>query len=130
MCSYQAYYEHQPLRRSSLPDGPDMRIYRRLRYGQLAEFNVLDGRQYRSDQACGDGRQIGCEERLDPERTMLGQAQEQWLMDGLHRSAATWNVLANQVFVGGYSTGDTWASYNLGFSEQAGQYPSQVVAAP
>ncbi|AKF06145.1 hypothetical protein DB32_003294 [Sandaracinus amylolyticus] len=35
-----------------------------------------------------------------------------------------------QVYVGGYSTGDTWASYTLGFSEQAGQYPSQVVAAP
>lgn len=35
-----------------------------------------------------------------------------------------------QVFVGGYSTGDTWASYALGFSEQAGQMPSQVVPAP
>ncbi|MDQ3037388.1 MAG: hypothetical protein M3Y87_33645 [Myxococcota bacterium] len=35
-----------------------------------------------------------------------------------------------QVYVGGYSSGDTWASYRLGFSEAAGQMPSQVVAAP
>jgi hypothetical protein len=37
---------------------------------------------------------------------------------------------AYQVYVGGYSTGDTWASYNLGFSETSGQFPSQVVANP
>lgn len=37
---------------------------------------------------------------------------------------------AYQIYVGGYSTGDTWASYNLGFSETAGQMPSQVVANP
>ena len=35
-----------------------------------------------------------------------------------------------QVYVGGYSTGDTWSSYALGFSEQAGQMPSQDVPAP
>ena len=33
-----------------LPRGADMRLYRRLRYGRLAEFNVLDTRQYRDDQ--------------------------------------------------------------------------------
>lgn len=37
---------------------------------------------------------------------------------------------AYQVYVGGYSSGDTWAAYNLGFGEAAGQFPSQVVAAP
>lgn len=35
-----------------------------------------------------------------------------------------------QIFVGGYSAGDTWATYNLGFSETAGQFPSQVVPNP
>ena len=35
--AYQAYYEHMPLRRSSVPRGPDMRLYRRLAYGNLAE---------------------------------------------------------------------------------------------
>lgn len=117
--AYQAYYEHQPLRRSSLPVGPDMQLYRRLRYGRLAEFNVLDGRQYRSDQPCGDGRK-DCEDRFDPAQTMLGEAQERWLVQGLSNSAAAWNVLANQVFmmqidaVEGPGRGfgmDTWNGY-------------------
>jgi phosphodiesterase/alkaline phosphatase D-like protein len=33
-----------------------MPLYRRLTYGNLAEFNVLDTRQYRDDQAAGGGR--------------------------------------------------------------------------
>ena len=37
---------------------------------------------------------------------------------------------AYQVYVGGYSTGDTWSAYNLGFVETPGQFPSQVVANP
>lgn len=45
----QAYYEHMPLRRASIPQGPDMLLYRRISYGNLAEFNVLDTRQYRDD---------------------------------------------------------------------------------
>ena len=53
--AYQAYYEHMPLRRTSVPSGPDMQLYRRLTFGNLAEFNVLDTRQYRDDQAAGDG---------------------------------------------------------------------------
>jgi alkaline phosphatase D len=95
--AYQAYYEHQPLRRSSLPRGPDMQLYRRITFGNLAEFNVLDTRQYRSDQACGDGTDIGCVERLDPARSITGATQETWLLDGLARSNARWNVLAQQV---------------------------------
>ncbi len=93
----QAYWENMPLRRSSVPKGIDMQLYRRLRWGALASFHVLDTRQYRSDQACGDGTKIGCTERLDPTRTMTGEAQERWLLDGLRRSAATWDVLAQQV---------------------------------
>jgi hypothetical protein len=33
--AYQACYEHMPLRRLSLPDGPAMRVYARLRFGRL-----------------------------------------------------------------------------------------------
>lgn len=96
--AFQAFYEHQPVRLVSKPTGADIKLYRRFAYGDLAEFNLLDTRQYRSDQACGDGRQIGCEDRLDPTRTMLGDEQERWLLDGLTRSQAQWNVLAQQVF--------------------------------
>lgn len=96
--AYRAYWEHMPLRELQFPQGPDLPLYRRFTFGRLAEFNVLDTRQYRSDQACGDGRDIDCEERLDPRRTITGDDQERWLLDGLADSSATWNVLAQQVF--------------------------------
>jgi alkaline phosphatase D len=97
--AYQVYYEHMPLRRFSLPKGADMQLYRRLTFGDLAEFNVLDTRQYRSDQACGDGTRINCTEALDPSRTLTGQKQEQWLFQGLAKSRSRWNILAQQVFM-------------------------------
>jgi phosphodiesterase/alkaline phosphatase D-like protein len=101
--AYQAYYEHLPLRRSAQPNGPDALLYRRFTWGRLAEFSVLDGRQYRSDQPCGDPF-IGpvCGEEDDPTRTMLGPAQERWVLDGLRRSKAHWNVLAQQTIMAPY----------------------------
>ncbi|WP_424533305.1 alkaline phosphatase D family protein [Sphaerisporangium viridialbum] len=95
--AFRAYWENLPIRLPETPQGPDVRIYRRFRFGRLAEFNVLDTRQYRDDQVCGDGQQVDCLPRLDPARTMLGDAQEKWLLDGLGRSRARWNVLAQQI---------------------------------
>jgi alkaline phosphatase D len=96
--AYQAYYEHMPLCRSSVPQEPDMLLHRRLTYGDLVEFNVLDTRQYRDDQAAGDGIDPPNPEQRDPSRTITGEAQERWLLDGLGRSRSRWNVLAQQVF--------------------------------
>jgi alkaline phosphatase D len=106
--AYQAYYEHMPLRRSSLPVGPDAQLYRRLRYGSLAEFSVLDTRQYRSDQPCGDGLKPRCAAALDPNATMTGPEQERWLLDGLEKSRARWNVIAQQTMFAqvDFSAGD------------------------
>jgi alkaline phosphatase D len=100
--AFQAYYEHMPLRRSSLPDGPNMRLHRRLAFGDLAELNVLDTRQHRTDQA--DGRLIAPRRAasLDETRTMTGDAQERWLLDGLGRSGARWNVVAQQTMMAAY----------------------------
>jgi alkaline phosphatase D len=105
--AYQAYYEHMPLRTSARPNGASMRIYDRVRYGDLVEFSVLDGRQYRSREACyrvgfGGGHMesdVSCPERLDESRSMIGQAQETWLFDGLSRSRARWNVIAQDVLM-------------------------------
>jgi alkaline phosphatase D len=97
--AYQAYYEFMPLRRSSMPAGPALQLFRRLRFGSLAEFHVLDTRQYRSDQPCNDGRRPRCADALAPDRTMLGPIQERWLESGLRGSRARWNVLANQVMI-------------------------------
>jgi alkaline phosphatase D len=97
--AYQAYYEHQPLRRDAVPRGPDMRIYRRLAWGRLADLFVLDTRQYRTDQPCGDGNKPPTDEVMDPKGTLLGAAQRDWLFDGLAGSGAAWNVLAQQVMM-------------------------------
>lgn len=97
--AYQAYYEHMPLRRSALPHGPDMLLYRNLPFGKLASFHVLDTRQYRTDQPCGDGTRAPCDEVMDPRATLLGDGQRKWLFDGLTRSATAWNVLAQQIMV-------------------------------
>lgn len=100
--AYQAYYEHMPLRPSARPSGSNLQLYRRFRFGDLAEFSVLDTRQYRDDQACdgngkGGGQMVyGCEERLDPQRSILGATQEKWLLDGWAKSQVQWNVLAQQ----------------------------------
>jgi alkaline phosphatase D len=91
IAALQAYYEHMPLRRSSVPNGLDMRLYRRLTFGRLAAVHVLDTRQYRSDQPAT------LAEAEDPTRSMTGAEQERWLRRGMSRSGARWNLLANQV---------------------------------
>ena len=96
---YQAYYEHMPLRRSALPSGPDMLLYRRLEFGRLASFHVLDTRQYRTDQPQGDGLKPVSPLLLDEKGTILGEKQRTWLTDGLDRSTAGWNILAQQVMM-------------------------------
>ncbi|MFN3164111.1 MAG: alkaline phosphatase D family protein [Pseudohongiellaceae bacterium] len=101
MAAYQAYYEFMPIRLPVGRQGPDMPIHRRLRFGKLMEMSVLDTRQYRSDQACGDGRKPSCAEHQDPSRTLLGAAQKDWLLNSLASADATWNVLAQQIMMAG-----------------------------
>jgi len=64
-------------------------------------MSVLATRQYRHDQACGDGRRPSCAEHMDPSRSLLGQAQKRWLLDGLASADARWNVLAQQIMMAG-----------------------------
>jgi alkaline phosphatase D len=93
--AYQAWWEHQPVRLPP-PIGPDLRMHRIVRWGNLASFFILDTRQYRDPQACGGGIQNNCAETQDPTRTILGDAQEAWLLDNL-ATDATWSVLTQQV---------------------------------
>jgi alkaline phosphatase D len=117
--AYQAYYEWLPMPKAVIPTGADSHLYRTLSFGPLANFIVLDGRQYRDDQPCGDGNKAPCAEFL-AERTMLGTKQEQWLDHELRASHSQWNILANQVrmAVVDQAAGpnviynmDTWAGY-------------------
>jgi alkaline phosphatase D len=108
--AYQAWWEHQPVRVPRATSWSDLTITRAIDWGATARLWMLDTRQYRSDQACGDGnRAVPCGEWADPSRTMLGDVQERWLFDGLAASRARWQVLAQQVMVGPYDStpGDT-----------------------
>ena len=102
--AYKAWYEHMPVPNSMIPFGPHARIYTRSSYGGLANFFVLDDRQFRSHEVCprpgrGGSNSVDptqCIELGDPKRTMLGAAQEQWLDAALASSRARWNVIAQQ----------------------------------
>jgi alkaline phosphatase D len=127
--AYQAWYDHMPVRLDP-PSGPDYAIYRSFAHGDLLRFHVLDTRQYRSDQqrgepfidTLGDAVQVRDETlAASPAQTMLGEAQRQWLLDGVAASTAVWDVLAQQVFMFGANAVagaqppvivvDTWDGY-------------------
>jgi alkaline phosphatase D len=98
--AYQAYFEHLPLPPSAMRDAGALLLYARRPIGRLASLHMLDQRQYRSPQACpqpgrSSGNRFGdaCTERVDARRTMLGQAQEQWLAQGLKDHPARWTVI-------------------------------------
>lgn len=118
----QAFYEHMPLRRSSFPRGADIQLYRRASYGDLLDLHFLDTRQYRSNQPFGDPFNPPNPDINAREAEILGQAQETWLFDGMNRSKAKWQSLAQQTMVmdldrnGGAHSGvnpDSWAGYRV-----------------
>ncbi len=95
---YRAFFEQMP--RVRLPAEPD-RIYGSLRLGANADLLLLDQRQYRDPQPCGDRQAEPCPpaEANAPGRTLLGAAQKQWLKAELAGSRATWKVIGNQVMI-------------------------------
>ncbi|HEY7489396.1 MAG TPA: alkaline phosphatase D family protein [Streptosporangiaceae bacterium] len=95
----RAYYENMPLRATSRPKNGTIHLYRRLAWGGLATFHVLDTRQFRDDQPCNDGIRPDCDVRLEQGRVLAGPAQLRWLDAGLRASRARWDVLAQQIFL-------------------------------
>jgi alkaline phosphatase D len=78
---------------------PGLRLYRQVPFGTLVTFSMLDGRQYRSKQPCEAppsrrGHLASCDERFEPQRTLLGDEQERWLFESFKGGEAAWNVLA------------------------------------
>ena len=110
--AYQAFYEHMPVRPIlSHPEGPVMRVYDRFTFGDLIDISMIDGRQYRSREACygppnkGGGHvenNESCPERLAAGRSMMGFAQEAWLYAGLSNSKAQWNLIGQDVLMAQY----------------------------
>ncbi len=108
--AYRAYWEHMPFPKAARPVDADMRITGRLDWGRLARIHLLDDRQYRDPQACpkpgrGGSNTVAlgaCPQLLDPKRSLLGRAQEQWLADGWD-STRPWNLLAQQTLMARFS---------------------------
>ena len=126
--AYQAYYENMPLRSSAAYHDGHVDLYQRFLFGDLAEFNITDARQYRDPLPCRTPDWHGgrlsdlatCPDMDDPTRSMPGKTQEAWLADGLGKSAARWNVVAHSLMfaafdqINGPPRGtytDSWGAY-------------------
>ncbi len=93
--AFKAFFETMPY---SPPAGESTRLYRRLQFGRTVELLIMDQRQYRADQPCGDAVAPACADWSQP-RAFLGTRQLNWLKSQLHGSKAAWKVLANEVMV-------------------------------
>ncbi len=106
--AYQAWYEHMPVRASAFARAllagqaaPELPLYRRVRFGRLADVLLLDARQYRDVQACTQPFDpSACPQAADPGRTRLGAAQERWLDGAFGEAGQGWTVLAQQTVFG------------------------------
>ncbi|MFE4583192.1 alkaline phosphatase D family protein [Streptomyces chartreusis] len=85
----QAYFEWMPVRPAIAGT-----TYRRLRFGRLVDLSLLDLRSFRSQQVS-----IGNGDVDDPDRTLTGRAQLDWLKAGLKSSDATWRLVGNSVMI-------------------------------
>jgi len=102
--AYRAYDEWMPVRLSNTAAlGDGTRIFRRLTFGKLAELTLLDLRTYR-DQAVSAtvpspvGPAVN-PELSDPDRTITGGAQMDYLKQSLNNSRAQWKLIGNPVMI-------------------------------
>ncbi|MEU4147647.1 alkaline phosphatase D family protein [Streptomyces parvulus] len=91
----QAYFEWMPVRPAIAGT-----TYRRLRFGKLADLSLLDLRTYRSQQVA-----IGNGDVDDPDRTLTGRVQLDWLKSGLAASDTTWRLVGNPVMMAPFAIG-------------------------
>ncbi|NEA49071.1 alkaline phosphatase D family protein [Streptomyces sp. SID10815] len=91
----QAYFEWMPVRPAIAGT-----TYRRLRFGKLADLSLLDLRSFRSQQASTGSGSVD-----DPDRTITGRAQLDWLKSGLAASDTTWRLVGNSVMISPFVVG-------------------------
>lgn len=95
----QAYFEWMPVRPAI-----EGTTYRRLRFGKLADLSLLDLRSFRSQQASAGSGSVD-----DPNRTITGRAQLDWLKAGLKASDTTWRLVGNSVMIAPFVIGSLTA---------------------
>ncbi len=94
--AHRAYDEWMPVRMSgtsAVRDGD--RLYRRFRFGLLADLSMLDLRTYRDKQV----EQDQLEDADDPDRTITGNEQLRWLKRTLAETPAQWKLVGNPVMI-------------------------------
>ncbi len=98
------WYHYLPVRVRYTPEAEFphvMDVERSFRFGRLLKLAMTELRMHRSPHPCEEGaygeRQLvlesECEARLESGRTLLGDAQKQWLLQTLKGSTAQWRVL-------------------------------------
>ncbi|MET9733592.1 alkaline phosphatase D family protein [Streptomyces sp. NPDC006458] len=95
----QAYFEWMPVRPAIAGT-----TYRRLRFGKLADLSLLDLRSFRDQQV-----KLGNGQVDDPDRTLTGRAQLDWLKAGLKSSDTTWRLVGNSVMIAPFAIGSLTA---------------------
>ncbi|WP_415950876.1 alkaline phosphatase D family protein [Streptomyces sp. KLOTTS4A1] len=113
----QAYFEWMPVRPAT-----EGTVYRRIRYGKLADLHLLDLRSFRSEQAS-----IGSGAVDDPERTITGRAQLDWLKKGLVQSQAQWKLVGTSVMISPVAFGSVPAQFLAPLAELLG-LPKEGIA--
>ena len=94
--AYRAFFEHMP----TLPvKSRGTRIFRSSRFGANVELLLLDERQYRQNQPCGERLLAEACPELTAPRQFLGAGQKRFLKRRLTESRARWKVVANEVMI-------------------------------
>jgi alkaline phosphatase D len=126
---YKAFFEAMPF----FPQGAS-RIYRGLAFGKTVDLIMLDQRQYRGDQPCGDATAAPpCPEFAAP-RPFLGPAQMAWAKQRLETSRAAWKVIGNEVMMMNTKVGpttylgfDSWQGYHAEREELLAHIQSKAI---
>ena len=118
--AYRSFYEFMPFMPVTGNPLKGHDLYRRLPLGANAELFLLDERQYRDEQPCGDAFFEPCPEAESEPRRFLGRTQLDWLKNGLRDSGATWKLVGNQLMImsfelaqGAQITKDSWDGYGV-----------------
>lgn len=111
----RAWLEYVPARVRVREDAANpqdyVQLYRRLNFGSLVDLFLTDGRTFRDPHPCGEGsfgeRYLPfCDDWRNPGRSMLGERQREWLIEGLLGSRTQWQAWGNQTFFGELSIGE------------------------
>lgn len=111
----QAYSEWMPIREHWVDS--TLQVFRQFQFGDLVNLTMLDTRIFGRDRQSPQFTQPN----TNPDRSLLGMEQEQWLSAGLRTAQqlnVRWNIIAQQVMMsplrlapGIFANTDQWDGY-------------------